>query len=137
RFELVRQEGLLEPEDVQLLQLARDPNGGVRVSAIAEPGVDQDVDAIAGRRASCPGQADIVVRIATKWAPAQLDGGEPEPFDQAADLPRRLDFGIRHQGRRIRADTRAKRRSNQLRNGFACRLPLDIPQSDVNAANRV
>ena len=47
RLQLVRLERLLQPVDAKLLKLAGDPDGALRIGAVAEAGVDQDVDLVA------------------------------------------------------------------------------------------
>ena len=54
---LVRLERLLEPVDAELLELARDADRGRRVGDVAEPGVDQDLDAVAAGLARGGGEA--------------------------------------------------------------------------------
>ena len=74
---LVGQERLLEPEDAELLERARDADRRLRVVAVAEAGVDQDRHAVAGAGLDRGGgEREVVVGVGAERAPAELDGGE-------------------------------------------------------------
>ena len=75
RLVLVGLERLLEPEDAELLELARDADRRLRVGDVAVPGVDQDV-AVAGGLLRSRGEAHVVLRILAERPPAELDRGE-------------------------------------------------------------
>ena len=68
---LVRLERLLEPVDAELLELAGDADRRGRVGAVAEAGVDQDLDAVAAGLARGGGEADVVVRDPARAGPSR------------------------------------------------------------------
>ena len=76
RLVLVRLERLLHPVDPDLLELAGDLDRRLRVRDVAEPGVDHDLDAVAGSLLRGRGERDVVLRILPLRPPAELDGGE-------------------------------------------------------------
>ena len=136
-LELVGLERLLEPVDAELLELARDADRRRRVGAIAEPGVDQD------RRRPSPAASRAAAASATSWSGSWPSGPQPsltavkpcsrEGRDRARDLVGRVG----HQRRGVGADAVALRRADQLAHRLAERLALDVPERDVDAADRV
>ena len=77
-----------------------------------------------------------MVGILAQRAPAELDGREAlltEGRDGLGDFLRR----VRHQPRRVGADPLVLDRADQLAHRLAERLALDVPERDVEAADRV
>src|SRR4051794_34993317 len=134
---LVGQEGLLEPEDiVHLLQLAGDADRALRVVDVPVAGVDQDRDGAGSGLDRRGRELDVLRRVLAERSPAELDRGEAlvaEPTDALAHL-RRV---VRHQHRGVRAHLVALLRAEQLAHRLALRLALDVPERDVDAADRV
>ena len=94
---LVGLERLLEPEDAELLELARDADRRLRVVAVAEAGVDQDRDR-ARRAASTAAAAS-----STSWSASAPSGPQPSftavkpcvaELPRRARAPRRASSGI-------------------------------------------
>src|SRR6185436_4349981 len=135
RLVLVRLEGLLQPEDPELLELARDADRGLRIVPVAETGVDQDVG-LACRLLRGRGERDVVLRILAERAPAELHGGEAV-VAELRDALRRLLDRVRHQHRRVRAHAAVLRTAEQVVDGLALRLALDVPQRYVDARQRM
>ena len=133
---LVRLERLLEPVDAELLELARDADRRRRVRDVAEPGVDHDLDAVAAGLAGGGGEADVVVGIASQRAPAELDRRVAQLAQRRHGLCDLLGR-VRHQPRRVRSNPLVLDGAEQLAHRLAERLPLDVPERDVDAADRV
>ena len=77
-----------------------------------------------------------MVGILAERPPAELHGGEvlvAQRGHRGCDLVGR----VRHQHRRVRADAVPHGRAEQLVDGLAERLALDVPERDVETADRV
>ena len=136
RLVRVRDERLLEPADPELLELARDADRLLRVLLVPEAGVDQDVDPVAAGVLRRRGQPDVVVGVSTEGPPAELDGGEALLAERGDALGGLLGR-VGHQHRRVRAHAIAPDLPEELAHRLAERLAADVPERDVDAADRV
>ena len=75
-LELVGLEGLLEPVDAELLELARHADRAVGIGAVAEAGVDQDLHLVAGRALGGTRESHVVLLVLADRTPAELDRRE-------------------------------------------------------------
>ena len=135
---LVGLERLLEPEDAELLELARDADRRLRVGDVAEAGVDQDRRR-RRRRPPSPRR-----RGATSCVGSLPSGPQPsltavKPCSRSAatrlgDLRRSCRASA---SRRTRAPCRAAASPSSSQTGLPARLALDVPERDVDAADRV
>src|SRR5262249_33353094 len=133
---LIRLERLFQPAAAHLLHGPGDPCRGRDVCPVAEPGVDHDLDGLAARRPGGLREPYVVAGIFTQRPPAQLDGGEAL-LTQLDDRLLDLAFGVRHQPRGVSAHSGAAGGADQLTDGLAQRLALDVPERDVDAADGV
>ena len=135
--QLIGQEWLFQPEDAELLQLARHADRGVRVLAVAEAGIDEDVDVVARGLTRGLRKAHIVIGVLAERAPAELDCSEPIPVDQLAHAAHHFVLRVGHQRGGVRANSSSLHRAKQLADRLAERFAFDVPQRDVDAAERV
>ena len=135
---LVRLERLLEPEDAELLELRARRRSPLRVGAVAEARVDQD-----RRRPRRPPRrpplrsSTSCVGVRAERPPAELDGGEALLARAPTTRSRTSPGVVGHQHRGVGADPVALRRPDQLADRLAGGLALDVPERDVDAADRV
>ena len=107
-----------------------------RVRDVAEAGVDHDLDAVASGRLRGGGERDVVL--------GSLPSG-PQPSLTAVKFCStqrghgcgHLGGRVGHQHRGVGAHPVAVRRAEQLVDRLAERLALDVPERDVEAADRV
>ena len=77
-----------------------------------------------------------MLRILPERPPAELDGGEPLLAERRDGLGHLLGR-VRHQPRRVGADALVADGAEQLADRLARRLALEVPERDVEAADRV
>jgi hypothetical protein len=135
RLEFVRLERLLEPVDADFLELARHTDGAGRIGSVSETRIDQYFG-VAGCAFGSGREAHVVRLVLADRSPAELDCGEAHR-EQALDACGDRLFGFRHQQRRIRTHPIALAHAEQLADGLAELLALDVPKRDVDAADRM
>ena len=94
------------------------------------------MSAVARRLLRGRGERDVVPRVLAERTPAELHGSEAV-VAELRDALRRLLGRVRHQHRRVRAHAVMRRAAEQLVDGLALGLALDVPQCDVDARQRV